>query len=169
MIQPPPAAAAPGPQPVDGMRPTLTDLTEGQSSPAWNRPWLVLAIALLAGMAATATLGIPAGKGDGKCIYPMFDPDVLLHLRRVEQVVESEGKVALTGIDRYSAFPHTYPYPYAPLLDVLCIRAAWLYFALFPDSGTKLFEIVGWVPPVTGGLFSCCGSVGAAAVPPLPC
>ncbi|MBF0499885.1 MAG: hypothetical protein HQM09_07120 [Candidatus Riflebacteria bacterium] len=86
-------------------------------------------------------------------VLPEWDPDVLLHLRRIDQVIGSGGAIALNGNDYFSGFPRCYQYPYSPLLDTVCIYLVWFYHALFSSSTIHYTKIVGWVPPVFGAIF----------------
>ncbi|MFZ2957878.1 MAG: hypothetical protein WA705_13405 [Candidatus Ozemobacteraceae bacterium] len=83
-----------------------------------------------------------------------WDPDVLIRLRRTEQVVGSGGALPIMGTDYYSGFPYPHRYPCPPLLDVLCTRIVWIFSALFPDSHLDISAIIGWLPPAIGAFFA---------------
>ncbi len=84
--------------------------------------------------------------------FPQADPDVLLHLRRITQVVGSGGQIQVNGTDTYTYFPDQGRYTWAPLLDKICIYLAWLSYRFFPGSLNSVDQTVGWVPPIFGGI-----------------
>jgi|GEM_PF-6734483 len=89
-------------------------------------------------------------------LFPNLDPDALMHLRRIEQVVGAGGNISIMGLDRYSGFPGDYKYMYAPLLDLICTRFVWLAHAFFPGLNIPTDEVAGVVPPLMGMIFGIC-------------
>lgn len=111
--------------------------------------------------------------GFGNTTFPEWDPDSLLRLRRMDQVLGSGGELGINGPDFFSSFPWERPYPYAPLMDFVGVHLTWLFHAFFPESQVPFDQIVGFIPPVLGAILVFClfmwvfrrsGSLGFASL-----
>lgn len=117
-----------------------------------NRRQVVAIILALAFALATfgALLVRKYSLGFGNPTFPEVDPDSLLHLRRIEQVLVSGGEVHVNGPDYYSSFPYGRPYPYAPLMAIIGTNLVLILHTFFSGIALPFDIIVGFVPPLLG-------------------